>query len=146
MTNAGNQESSQRDSTAAAVETVRAWHSALNRGDVEQMVRLVTPDVGFGGPRSRGEAQPAGVDVLRAWVDRANIRLHPLDVYARQGVVVAHERAEWFEPNSKEVVNTQTVATVFTMADGLIRRIVRHETLDAALAEAQLTQANLVEE
>jgi hypothetical protein len=146
MTQAGKQEPSQHDSTVEAVETVRAWHRALNQGDVEQMAQLVTPDVVLGGPRSSGGPQPAGVDVLRAWVGRANIRLHPLDTYARSGFIVVRERAEWFEPDSGQIVNTQTVATVFAMADSLISRIVRHESLDAALAEAQLTRADLIQE
>ena len=55
------------------IQTVIAWHEALNSGDVERLIALSHPEVEVGGPR--GSAQ--GAQILREWVDRANIRWYP---------------------------------------------------------------------
>ena len=37
--------------TDAHIETVQAWHDALNAGDLDRLVSLMHDDVAFGGPR-----------------------------------------------------------------------------------------------
>ena len=73
------------------IQTVIAWHDALNAGDVERLLALSHPDVEVGGPR--GSAW--GVQILREWVDRADIRLEPGRTFGEAGTVVVEQGAEW---------------------------------------------------
>src|SRR3712207_7719526 len=59
-------------------ETVRAWHEAVNRGDVDALLALSDDEIEIGGPR--GSAR--GSAVLRDWLERAGIRLEPCRWFA----------------------------------------------------------------
>jgi ketosteroid isomerase-like protein len=114
-------------------QTVKAWHAALNSGDVERLVALSHPDIVVGGPR--GEAN--GAQILREWVDRANIHLEPLRVFHEAGTVVVEQEAEWkfMDPGVR-----QTVASVFVVGDGVVTSVVRHPDLPSALRAANIDE------
>jgi hypothetical protein len=113
------------------IQTVIAWHDALNNGDVERLVALSHPDVEVGGPRGRAQ----GAQVLHEWVDRANIRLAPRRTFGEADTVVVEQAAEW---QSAEPVGVQTVASVFVVNDALVTSVVRYPGLASALRAANL--------
>jgi ketosteroid isomerase-like protein len=113
------------------IRTVIAWHDALNDGDVIRLVALSHPDVEVGGPR--GSAH--GAQILREWVDRANIRLEPGRTFYEAGTVVVEQGAEW---RSADPGNIQTVASVLVVSDGLVTSVVRYPDLASALHAANV--------
>jgi ketosteroid isomerase-like protein len=122
------------------IATVRAWHEAVNAGDVERAVELCRDDVEVGGPR--GVAH--GRQVVREWFARAGIRLEPARVFQRGEAVVAEQRAEWrrdrgAEPGDDDV---HAIASAFVVRDGLIARVTRHDDLAVALAAAGMDETD----
>ena len=117
------------------IQTVIAWHDALNTGDVERLVALSHPDVEVGGPR--GSAH--GAQILREWVDRTNIRLEPGRTFREANTVVAEQGAEW---QSAEPGGVQGVASVFVVSDGLVTSVVRYPDLAPALRAANLDSSH----
>jgi hypothetical protein len=113
------------------MQTVIAWHDALNDGDVERLVALSHPEIEVSGPR--GSAH--GAQTLREWVDRAKIRLEPGRTFYEANTVVVEEGAEW---QSTEPGNVQTVASVFVVNNGLVTSVVRYGDLTSALRAANL--------
>jgi ketosteroid isomerase-like protein len=120
--------------TSTEVQTVIAWHSALNSGDVERLIELSHPDVEVGGPRGKAH----GTQFLREWVDRANINLEPGRISHEADTVVVEQEAEWV---SAEPGTRQTVASVFLVQDGLVTSVVRYPGLAEALRAAKLDEA-----
>ncbi len=116
------------------VETVLEWHDALNAGDADRLVDLSHPDVEVGGPRGGGR----GEALLREWVERANVRLRPGRVYASGGAVVVEQEAVWMTADEGRPSDSQTVASVFRVADGRVVAVIRHGTLEEALEAAGL--------
>ena len=106
-----------------ARETVLAWHTAVNAGDVERLVDLLTEDVEVGGPRGSGSGQ----QLLRDWFARAGVRLEPLRVFERDDLVVVEQSATW--PDAP----TQVVASAFSVRNGKVGRVVRYATVEEAL-------------
>jgi hypothetical protein len=117
------------------IETVRAWHDALNIGIIDQVVELCTHDIEVGGPRGSG----TGHQLLREWFDRAGISLSFGKAFHRESAVVVEQTAVW--PGSEPSV----VASAFWLRDGLISRILRYEGLDSALVAAGLDRTDAVE-
>src|SRR5437016_9877677 len=103
----------------ALVESVLAWHAALNSADVERMLSLSTDDVEVGEPRGSGH----GADVLRDWVARAGVHLESGRVFARGEVVVVEQSARWPSPDGKLA---DPVASVFRVQNGLVSSTVRY--------------------
>ena len=120
--------------TGMEIQTVIAWHEALNSDDVERLIALSHPNVEVGGPR--GTAR--GTQVLREWVDRANINLEPGRILHEADTVVVEQEAEWVsaEPGSRQIV-----ASVFLVHDGLVTSVVRYPTLAEALHAADFDEA-----
>src|SRR5438552_2665023 len=118
----------------ALVESVLAWHAALNSADVERVLPLSTDDVEVGGPRGSGH----GADVLRDWVARAGVHLEAGRVFARGEVVVVEQSARWSSPDGK-LADPQTVASVFRVQNGLVSSTVRYPDLPSALEAAGLS-------
>lgn len=119
---------------ARGLRVVEAWHGALNAGDVGRLVSLSHPEVEMAGPRG----SVRGREVLRDWVGRANITLEPGRRFGRGRIVVVEEAATWRDAGSGEKTGGATVATIFTLEDGLVASIARHDDLDSALTEAGL--------
>src|SRR5437588_143819 len=122
----------------AAAEVVRAWHAALNAGDVERLLSLSQPDVEVGGPRGSGR----GADVLRDWVARAGVRLQPARVFARGDVVVVEQSARWPSEPGAEPGESQMVASLFRVRDGRVASVIRHADLAAAIEAAGVDAAD----
>ncbi len=120
--------------TSTEIQTVIAWHEALNSGDVERLVGLSHPDVEVGGPRGKGH----GAQILREWVDRANIHLEPGLIFQEAAAVVVEQAAEW---SSTDRSSRQTVASVFLVHDGLVTSVVRYPGLTEALRAADLDES-----
>lgn len=119
------------------VDTVRAWHEAVNAGDLERLDGLVTDDVEIGGPRGIS----AGRKMHHEWIGRAKINLIPLRYWTRGDAAVAEESARWMLENG-EMTPAMTAFSAFQLADDRITSITRFETLSEALAEAGLTAAD----
>jgi hypothetical protein len=117
---------------AKEVETVLAWHAALNAGDVERLVRLSTADVEVGGPRGTGR----GLELLREWVARANIQLEPLRWQALGERLVVEQSASWQTPNGEQT-EPQKAATVFRVEDGKVASVIRHADFETALGSVE---------
>jgi hypothetical protein len=120
--------------TVSGLDTVLAWHEALNAGDAERVASLAHPEVEIGGPR--GSAR--GRQVLKDWVAQANVRLEPLRSFHRGGTVVVEEAATWHDAQTGETVGAATVATVFELDGGSVAGIFRHGGLEDALGYASL--------
>ena len=116
------------------LETLRAWHEAVNRGDADALVALSDADIEVGGPRgsARGRA------LLRDWLDRAGIQLEPRRWYASSAELVVEQVATWRSPDGT-LTDPQSIATSFSVEGGLVTRTVRYDSLMEALAAAGLT-------
>jgi hypothetical protein len=123
---------------ASEVRVVEAWHQALNGGDVDRLVSLSHPDIEIGGPRGTGR----GVQLLREWIDRANVRLEPRRLFRRGGTVVVEQVGQWRSPESGEVIGSQIVASVFAVSGGQLKSVVRYDDLSEALKIAGLDHSD----
>jgi hypothetical protein len=119
------------------VQTVFAWHDALNDGDVERLVGLSHPDVGVGGPMGTSQ----GAHILREWVDRANIHLEPGRIFHEADTVVVEQAAAWTSADTGETTPAQTVASVFVVRDCVVTTVVRYPNLVEALLALDLDQS-----
>lgn len=163
-----HQHGSNRVDMPDAVGVVRAWHMALNDGDLERLVALSTADVEVGGPRGVGR----GADLLREWFARAGVRIEPHQMYRRDQTVVVAQRATWSAtggggtsvgqapgttgarmPGPAQGVGQagdvqggepQAVASVFVVRQGEVARVVRYPDVASALEAAGLTSADAV--
>ena len=124
------------------VQTVLAWHEALNDGDVERLVGLSHPDVVVGGPR--GTTQ--GAHILREWVDRANIHLEPGRIFHEDDTVVVEQAAAWTSADTGETTPAQIVASVFVVPDGMVASALRHDDLAKAVNSAGLDAPDAIED
>ena len=122
---------------AQEIQVVTAWHESLNAGDVERLLELSHPDVEVGGPRGTGH----GAQLLREWVDRANIYLEPGRMFHEADTVVVEQEAEWRSTQNRESNGGQTVASVFVVSDGLVTSVVRYPDLAEALRAAGLDES-----
>ncbi|MDQ3842213.1 MAG: nuclear transport factor 2 family protein [Actinomycetota bacterium] len=121
---------------ASEIFVVEAWHEALNAGDVDRLVALSHPDVEVGGPRGTGR----GAQLLREWVDRANVRLAPRRVFHQADTVVVEQEAEWNSADTGPVTG-QAVTSVFVVRDDRIVRVVRYPDLADALRAVNLDES-----
>ncbi|MDX6379445.1 MAG: hypothetical protein QOI57_469, partial [Rubrobacteraceae bacterium] len=120
--------------TASEVQIVKAWHEALNDGDVDRLVTLSCPDIEVGGPRGSGH----GVQLLREWVDRAGIYLEPQRIFHRADTVVVEQKAQWCSADTGQVTGSQIVGSVFVVRNGRIVRVMRYPDLASALRAGNL--------
>jgi hypothetical protein len=58
---------------------------------------------------------------------------------------VVEELGEWLYPDTGQVIDSQDVATLFIVSDGLISRIMRYADLETALKEAGLDESDKVQ-
>lgn len=115
-----------------AVDTVAAWHEAVNAGDVEGAIACCHPEVEVGGPRGTGR----GHDLMRGWLGRSGIRLEPQHELAEDdrvpGRVVVEELARWTAANVPFPAPTEPTPTwvVFRAENGCLMSVFRYETPD----------------
>jgi ketosteroid isomerase-like protein len=124
--------------TASEVQIVKAWHEALNDGDVDRLVTLSCPDIEVGGPRGSGH----GVQLLREWVDRAGIYLEPQRIFHRADTVVVEQKAQWRSADTGQVTGSQIVGSVFVVRNGRIVRVMRYPDLANALHAGNLYESH----
>jgi SnoaL-like domain len=115
------------------IETVLAWHAALNASDLDGLLGLSTEDVEVGGPRGSGR----GGHLLRDWVARAGMRMQPGRLYQRDSAIVVEENAQWQTPDG-QLTEPQGAACVFGIRNGRVASIVRHPDIASALEAAGL--------
>lgn len=120
------------------LRVVEAWHEALNGGEVDRLVELSHPEVEVGGPHGTGR----GAQLLREWVDRANIRLEPRRIFHHADTVVVEQRAQWHSTHTGRAISSQTVASVFVVRDGRVNRVVRYPDIANALDAAYLDESH----
>jgi ketosteroid isomerase-like protein len=126
------------ETAAPEIRTVRAWHEALNDGEVDRLVELSHPEVEVGGPRGNGR----GAQLLREWVDRANVHLEPRRIFHHADTVVVEQWAEWRSTDAGRVIDSQSVGSVFVVRDGLVTRVVRYPNLTDALDATDLDESH----
>jgi ketosteroid isomerase-like protein len=119
--------------TTSAIETVLAWHAALNLADVDWLLSLSTDDVEVGGPRGSGHSS----ELLRQWVARAKMHLKARRVFASGEVVVVDQAARW-RGDDGQLIDPQDVASVFRVRDGRVSSVIRYPDLATALQAAGL--------
>jgi ketosteroid isomerase-like protein len=122
------------------VQTVHAWHTALNAGDVDRLVALSSNDVEVGGPRGTGH----GAQLLRDWFDRAGIHIEPKRIFHRGNTVVVDQAATWHITGGRGPAEPQAVASVFVVRDGRVSSVIRHADLASALQAGGLTYSDKV--
>lgn len=123
---------------APELRVVEAWHEALNTGDVDLLAELSHPEVEVGGPRGTGR----GAQLLREWVDRANIRLEPRRIFHHADTVVVEQWAQWHSTDTGHVIGGQTVGSVFVVRDGQVKRVMRYPALADALDATNLDESH----
>ena len=124
--------------SAPELRIVETWHEALNGGEVDRLMELSHPEVEVGGPRGTGR----GAQLLREWVDRANIRLEPRRVFHHADTVVVEQWAQWHSTDTGWPIGGQTVGSVFVVRDSRVTRVVRYPDLAAALDAAHLDESH----
>ena len=117
-----------------SLDVVRHWHDAVNRGDADELVALSGEDIEIGGPRGTA----AGSSILRDWVSRVGIHLEPWRWFAGPGNVVVEQIATW-RTSEGGLTEPSTIASSFQIEDGKVSRMIRFESLEAALAANSLT-------
>ena len=125
----------QRDSP---LTIVRAWQDAANAQDVARLLELSDPDIEIVGPRGSGH----GHQLLRDWLGRAGLALETLRAYARGNVVVLAQHAVWRALETGDVTGEADLASRFRVEGGRVVQFARHDSLDAALAEAGLDHSD----
>jgi hypothetical protein len=122
------------------LDTVAAWHRAVNAGAAEQAGRLCTDEVEVDGPRGAAH----GRDVLVDWVYRAGIRMEPVRWFCGAAGAVVEQDARWLDPVSGEPGEPVRLATAFGLVDGRISRVLRYPDTPAALLALGLSPADEV--
>jgi ketosteroid isomerase-like protein len=122
------------------VETVLAWHQAVNDGDVSRFVGVVAPDVELEGIAVEDSA---GLDGLSRWVEETKVQLAPRRVFRRDSVVVVEQSALWWAEDARQLSQPAQAAMLFELTDGSITRIVRYPDGARALEAAGLDESDL---
>jgi quercetin dioxygenase-like cupin family protein len=125
------------ESERVDLAVVQAWHEAVNRGEIDRLAELLDDNIEFGGPRGSGR----GGEIVLEWARHSGIHLEPVRWFQRGEDVVVEEIATWQVPDSGELVPPSDVSTHFRLHNDLVRRVVRYDSLRAALAAAGLDES-----
>lgn len=120
------------------VTVVQTFHDHLNDRNVGPLLALAADNVRVGGPRGSGE----GKHLLEEWVGRASISMSPRRWFRAGDTVVVEQLAVWHDPDTGSETGSQTVATVFEIANGLIASIARYGFLGEAVNSADMDESN----
>ena len=123
-----------------ALQLVREWVDAVNALDVPAVMARSAGNIELGGPRGTSRGQPR----LREWVERGRLHLDTRRAFAADDRVVLFQRVTWRDHNGLAVAEA-AIAHRFAVADDRVTLIVRHDSLEEALKEAGLTEADEVE-
>lgn len=123
-----------------SVRVVMAWQDAVNRQDSTRLTELSDPQIAIVGPR--GSAY--GHQVLREWLERAGVRLVTQRVFARDDVVVVAQHGVWRSAQTDGMPGEADVASVFRVRGQHVVEYARYDTLNEALIQAGLTEADEV--
>lgn len=124
--------------TVSNLSVVQMWVSAVNQKDIDHAERLSSADIEIVGPRSSAK----GHDVLRDWIARAGITLITRRSFARSADIVLEQEATWNSSETGGRPSTSVIVMLFTVQDAMVRRVRRSDSLDAALTESRLTEAD----
>ena len=119
--------------TTSELATVLAWHDALNAADIDTLLALSSDDIEIGD--SGGAAQ--GHAALGEWARSLDVKVEPGRIYVNDGVVVVEQQTV------SVTGETGTVASAFRVVHDHVTSLFRHDSLDAALAATELTEADL---
>jgi len=125
---------------ALPVKAVQAWQNAANIQDKEQLLELSAPDIEIVGPRGSGY----GHELLAAWLARAGLILETKRIFVRGDRVVLAQHGVWRSPKTGEVTGEADLASSFKVSKGVVTQFSRHEKLEEALAQAQLSETDEV--
>lgn len=126
--------------TVDVLAVVEAWQNAASAKDVEGLLAVSDPNIEVVGPR--GSAH--GHAILREWIARAGLRLHSKRAFVRGDAAVVEQDAVWHSVETSEKLSESVIASVFHVADERVTYFSRHETLESALEEAELTEDDAV--
>ena len=126
--------------TVDVLAVVEAWQNAASAKDVEGLLAVSDPDIEVVGPR--GVAQGHGI--LREWIARAGLQIHSKRAFVRGDVAVVEQNAVWHSAETGEKLSESVIASVFHVENDLVTYFSRHETLESALQEAELTEDDAV--
>ena len=121
------------------IQIVRAWHEAVNSGDIERLGELVSDDIEIGGPRGTAHGREALID----WVQRSGIQMIPTVWYQRGQTVIVCEQATWPGEDGTPG-DPQSVASAFVVGDDRIRSIARYGDQSAAFGATGLAETDRV--
>ncbi len=127
----------QREDTVALVY---AWQDAANRQDGDRLVELSDPHIEIRGPRGSGY----GAQLLRDWLGRAGLTLETRRTFARENIAVLSQHGIWRSIETGETAGEADLASRFRVDNERIVEFERHDTLEAALATAGLSEADEV--
>ena len=123
-----------------ALALIHSFHQLLNARKPDELLELASDDIKIGGPRGSG----TGKDLLFEWVGQANVTMTPQRIFARDDVVAVEQLGEWRDANTGEVTGSQTVASVFRIADGKIVGIARYGQFAEAANKAGLDEDDAI--
>ena len=124
--------------TSTDIEIVQAFHDRLNARDVDGLLALAADEIQVGGPRGTGN----GKHLVAEWVARANVTMQPQRWFHRGRTVIVEQRAVWHGPDGGGETGSQTVATVFALADGAIASIARYGNIGEAVTSADMDETD----
>lgn len=119
--------------TTSELATVLAWHDALNAADLDTLLSLSSDDIEIGD--SGGAAQ--GHAALRDWAQALDVKVEPGRIYVNDGVVVVEQQTV------SVTGETGAGASAFRVVHDHVTSVFRHDSLEAALAATELTEADL---
>lgn len=122
------------------VDLAVQWIDALNRQDVDLLLRLSDPQIEIVGPRG----SVRGHDILRDWLSRAGATFTTSRVFARDDIVVFEQEGRWLNAETNDQASFAKVASVLRVSEGKVGSYARFDTLEAALTHAGLSIADRV--
>lgn len=125
-------------SSLSPLALVLEWQDAANQQDSDRLAELSTPDIEVVGPRGSGH----GRQLLREWLARAGLQLTAVRAFARDDVVVLAQRGVWRSVETGAVTGERDLASRFRVDGQQVAQFARYDSLDLALAEAGLQEAD----
>ncbi len=116
-----------------------AWQAAANAQDRVRLLELSEPEIEIVGPR--GVAR--GHEVLGAWLERAGLTTRTKRAFVRGGTVVLAQHGVWHSVDTGDLQGEADLATSFRVVGGRIAHISRHEKLEDAFGQTQLSESDV---